>query len=135
MNTVIRARRILAALANYQSVGQVTDWPSESSNERLGEPIGRYRNPGPEGDVVGIFADGVAWFERGCSVELRFADIVEVTLPSGKESEGLLLRMHDGRQLLLPVKGQRGRFFDSMEMLRFLDRVIQDLRGQVQPAD
>lgn len=134
MNTSIRARRILAALANYQHVEHVSDWPPEPFVARLGEPIGRYRNPGPAGDVVGIFADGVAWFEQGCSVEIKFVDIAEVMLPSGKESEGLLLKMRDGKQLSLPIRGNRGRFFDSMEMLRFLDRVMQDLRGQAQPA-
>jgi hypothetical protein len=77
----------------------------------------------------------LAWFEDGRSVAIRFADVSEVTLPSGKESEGLLLKMQDGKELRLPVEGQRGRFFDSMEMLRFLDRVLQDLRGQASTAE
>jgi len=79
-------------------------------------------------DVIGIFTNGLIWFEGNNWVELRFSDISELVL--GKESEGLLLKIRDGRQLQLPVRGQRGRFFDSMEMLRFLDRVIEDLRGQ-----
>jgi hypothetical protein len=61
-------------------------------------------------------------------VELPFPDISELVLVNQKESEGLLLTARDGRRLQLPVKGQRGGFFDSMPMLRFLDRVIQDLR-------
>ena len=132
MNAAIRAHRILAALANYQKVESTDDWPSKPSGEYLGEPIGCYRNPGPQGDVIGVFVEGLTWFESGRAVDLRFADIAEGTLPSGKESEGLLLKVRDGRQLQLPVKGQRGQFFDSMEMLRFLDRVTQYLRGQEQ---
>jgi hypothetical protein len=130
MNVAVRAHRILAAMANYQKASPTDDWPSKLADGRLGEAIGCYRNPGPEGEVIGIFADGMAWCESGRSIELRFADLAQVELPSGKESEGLLLLLRDGRQQQLPVKGQRGRFFDSMEMLRFVDRVMQDLRGQ-----
>lgn len=134
MHTAVRAHRILTALTNYQEAGKVDDWPAELSGVHLGEPIGWYRNPGPQGDVIGIFADGLGWSQNGQAVDLVFADIVEVTLPSGKESEGLLLMVRDGRQLQLPVKGQRGQFFDSMEMLRFLDRVMQDLGRQEQES-
>jgi hypothetical protein len=128
MDTSARAYRILGAMANYQKASSTDNWLPKLADGRLGEPIGCYRNPEPEGEVIGIFADGLAWYEGGRSVELRFADVSEVNLPSGKESEGLLVNMQDGRQLRLPVKGRRGRFFDSMEMLRFLDRVTQDLR-------
>lgn len=130
MDIAVRAHRILGAMANYQKASSTDDWVPRLADGRLGEPIGCYRNPGPEGEVIGIFADGLAWYEGGRSVELRFTDVLEVTLPSGKESEGLLLHMQDGKQFRLPVKGRRGRFFDSMEMLRFLDRVMQDLREQ-----
>lgn len=130
MDTAVRAHRILGAMANYQKASSTDDGLPRLADGRLGEPIGCYRNPGPEGEVIGIFADGLVWYEGDRSVELRFTDVTEVMLPSGKESEGLLLNMQDGKQLRLPVKGQRGRFFDSMEMLRFLDRVMQDLREQ-----
>ena len=130
MNAAIRAHRILAALSNYRKAGHADDWPSKSSGEHLGEPIGTYRNPGPQGDVIGIFADGLTWIHSGRAVDLRFTDIAEVMLPNGKESEGLLLKVRDGKQIELPVRGRQGRFFDSMEMLRFLDRVTRDLREQ-----
>lgn len=128
MNVSIRARRILSAIPNYREAGQTDDWPSKLANGSLGEAIGCYRNPGPEGDLVGIFSDGLAWRESGSPIELRFVDVAQAELPRGKESEGLLLLMQDGRQQHLPITGQRGRFFDSMEVLRFVDRVLQDLR-------
>jgi len=130
MNTAVRAHRILSAMANYQKASSTDDWLPRLADERLGEPIGCYRNPGPEGEVIGIFAAGLAWYEGARSIRLRFTDVSEVTLPNGKESKGLLLNMQDGKQLRLPVKGQLGRFFDSMEILRFLNRVMQDLRVQ-----
>lgn len=120
----------MAAMTNYQKASPTDDWPSKFVDGRLGEAVGCYRNPGPDGEVIGIFAEGMAWRECGRSIEFRFADLTQAELPSGKESEGLLLLLRDGRQQQLPVTGQRGRFFDSMEMLRFVDRVMQDLQGQ-----
>ena len=117
-------------MANYHKARPEDEWPLQLSHGQLGEPVGCYRNPGPGGAVIGVFADGLARREGGRSVELRFSDVAEVELPSGKESECLSLRLRDGRQLKLPVKGQRGPFFDSMEMLRFLDRVMHDVRPQ-----
>lgn len=130
MNPAIRSHRILAALSNYQNAENIGDWPSDVTCDDLGQSIGCYRNPGPQGEIIGIYADGLTWLDNGHAVGIRFADIVEVAVPSGKESEGLLLREKNGRQILLPIRGQRGRFFDSMEVLRFLDRVMQDMRGK-----
>jgi len=128
MNVATRAHRILAMMANYNKAMPTDQWPEKLGDGRLGEAIGCYQNPGPEGEVIGIFDEGMVWRDSGCWIELRFTDLAQVELPNGKESEGLLLRLQDGRQLRLPVNGQRGRFFDSMEMLRFVDRVLEDLR-------
>ena len=129
MNTAIRAHRILSAMVNYEKAGEAGSSLCNLTDGRLGEYIGCYRNPGPDGAVIGIFADGLAWHTKGCIFEFNFSDLIEVVLMNGKESEGLLLKARDGRELQLPIKGQRGRFFDSLEMLRFLDRVMQDLNG------
>jgi hypothetical protein len=129
MSPSVRAHRILSPLACYQE-GRADDWQSKVSEEGLGEPIGCYQNPGEENDVIGIFTDGVAWSDKGHTSKVRFANIAEVTLPGGKESEGLLLRAHDGTNFHLPVRGRRGRFYDSLELLRFFDRVIGDLRRE-----
>lgn len=132
MNATILAHRVLTAIPSYKKFGDMNDWPLKLSNQYLGEPIGCYRNSEFSDDVIGVFTNGLVWFEGDNLIELRFSDISELVLVNGKESEGLLLTLQDGRQLQLPVKGQRGRFFDSMEMLRFLNRVIRDLRGQKQ---
>ena len=128
MNAAIRAHRILRDLANYQKAGHANEWISKLADDHLGEPVGCYRNPGAQNEVIGIFADGLAWSQNGRAVDLRFTDIAEVTLPREKESLELLLKLMDGRQLQLPVRGQQGKFFDSLTMLRFLMRVTEDLR-------
>lgn len=105
MDTAVRVHRVFGAMANYQKANPTDGWSIRLADGLLGEPIGCYRNPEPEGDVICIFADGLAWHEGGRLVEVRFTDVSEVTLPSGKKSEGLLLKMQDGTQLRLPVRG------------------------------
>ena len=131
MNVAIRAKRILSALPNYQEANDDKVCPPKSFIESLGVPVGRYRNSDAKNDAVWIFENGVAWFDNDRQMTLRFEQVAEVTLPTGKESEGLMLRTEEGQKILLPVKGQRGRFFDSMEVLRFFDRVMQDRKKGV----
>jgi hypothetical protein len=134
MNVAVRAHRILAALANYQKAEHVNDVLAKLADAHLGQLIGCYRNPAPQDEEVGIFSSGLAWFHNGHVVAIPFVEITEVTLPNGKESEGLLLTVQDGRQLQLPIRGQRGRFFDSLAVLRFLDRVMKDLQAYQQSS-
>ena len=128
MNVAVRAHRILNAMADYQKASPTDDRLSKLAHARLGAAIGSYRNPGPAGEGIGIFADGMAWRESDRSIEIRFADLAEVDLPHGKESDGLLLHLRDGWQQQLPVRGQRGRLRDFMEMFRFVRRVMEDLQ-------
>ena len=45
------------------------------------------------------------------------------------EINGLKLALRDGSESHIPIRGGRGRFRDAYEFLRFLDRVLADLRG------
>lgn len=138
MNTAIRAHRILTKIENYQESGAADHWIFDAVEGRLGALIGCYINPGEHGEKLGIFADGLAWCKKEHLVELRFADISQVMLTSGKESESLLLKMLDGGEFLLPIRGRQGRFSDSLQVLRFLDRVMQDkklTRGNERPGE
>jgi hypothetical protein len=78
--------------------------------------------------LVAVFADGMSWTEAEGEISVRFAEIVDVSLPREKQSEALSLRLNDGRELRLPIRGRRGRCYDSLEFLRFLDRVREDGR-------
>lgn len=132
MNTTVRAHRILVALSNYQKAEYMSAALANLGETHLGQPIGCYRNPVPQNEEIGIFSDGLAWFHKENVVMIPFARITEVTLPNGKESEGLLLTVLDGQQHQLPIRGQRGRFYDSLAVLRFLDRVMKDLQAHQQ---
>jgi len=128
MTTAIRAHRILAALANYQSAEIAGSEIFEPHVPHLGAPVGCYRNPGVAGELVAVFADGLSWTEAEGAIGVRFAEIVDVSLPEGKESEALSLWLSGDRELRLPIRGGLGRCHDSLEVLRFLDRVCEDGR-------
>src|SRR5436190_14225884 len=129
MDTSVRAHRILAGLSNYHGVKQVDHWSSPECGQGLGKPIGIYRNPGPQGAVVEIFAEGLSWLDNGRAMSVRFTEIVEVSLPSGKESEGLLLTLQRRAQLLLPVEGRsaalstRWRCLDSWSVCSAINAI------------
>ncbi|WP_421694494.1 hypothetical protein [Aestuariivirga sp.] len=114
-------------MANYRK-SQEKDENSEGVNEHLGQAIGSYHNPGPTGEVVKVYCNGISWKADDNLVKVRFAELTKIEVPIGKESEALLLTLNDGQRLVMPVKGRRCRFLDSMEMLRFLNRVVGDLQ-------
>lgn len=128
MDTSIRAFRILAKLTNYRLASPVDAHLVAHVNGHLGLLIGCYMNPNSVRCSIGIFVQGLAICDGASIVEIPFVDIAEVTLPSGKESDVLILQMRNRSQCLLPVKGRRGKFLDSMEVLRFLNRVLGDIR-------
>jgi hypothetical protein len=131
----VRTHRILAALTNYENATGSNNLLLELHDNRLGEPIGYYRNPGEQrGDVIGIFANGLGWVDGAIEITLLFDDIESVELLNEKESLELVLNLRDGRMLRMPINGQRDRFVDSLEVLRFLERVIQDRDNQLNKA-
>lgn len=123
MNVSIRAKRILSGIPAYEVRGTIKDWPEEIAYFAGGEPIGCYKNIDPRNEVIWIFEMGIGWNHQGANIFVPYEQIAEAALPDGKESEWILLRTKDGKQFQLPVYGRRGRFNDSMEILRFLDRV------------
>jgi hypothetical protein len=128
MTPEIRAHRILCGLKNYQKIESLEKCPPELLDTQLGKPIGFYQSPGFNAERIIFFADGLAWQENSQAICVRYNDMIDVTPSSSKESEYLLLRMKGGKVFKIPVSGRNEAFFDSMEVLRFLDRVIRDAK-------
>ena len=128
LNTKIRVHRILTSIARYQNATPEDDVFVRLFDGRLGVFLGCYRNPEPQGEVIGVFVDGLGWMGHAHTIELKFKDMQEVTLPDGKQSNSLRIKMQNDEQVDLPIKGRKGNFNDALEVLRFLMRVMQDLR-------
>lgn len=127
MNVEIRAKRVLSQLQNYQSAEDISaaDKPAQSI---YGNLIGRYRNSETDIDALWFFERAVIW--EGCDAvtDIPYDEITRIELPFNKNSEWLIIFMQDGIKISLPVRGKRGNFFDSMEVLRFFDRVLANSR-------
>lgn len=125
MNVETRARRILSRLSRYRPLDEIPD-SNNLGTLQLGAPIGCYENPGSTNQCIYVFAEGMAWLDEAQLLEVRFSEIAEVRLADDKESEQLMLRLASGSTIYLPIRGKHGRFRDSLEFLRFLDRVLGD---------
>lgn len=124
MNASVRAHRILSRMDCYFSAKYCDS--AEEPIDSLGDLIGCYRNPAPNGKKVWIFAAGLAWGDRGGLIRIPYTEIFEVSADASKLSKELQIETKNGDTYLMPVSGGRGKFSDSMEMLHFLDRVIED---------
>jgi hypothetical protein len=127
-NVEIRAKRILSALPSYQTAAEISE-AAPAGSEAFGSLIGRYQNIETEVGTIWFFETAIVWATLSAVIYIPFKEVEHVGLSAEKESEELALKMRDGRDILLPVEGKRGRFFDSMEVLRFFDRVLADLRS------
>lgn len=129
MNTAARAYRILKQLTAFT---EAKSWHGDLARIpaplRFGELVGTYLNPGPDGTRLDVFVEGVTWFDQDQQRYVRFDEIEHVDLPDGKDSDALRIAVVSGERMLMPVRGGEGRFRDSLSMLRFLKRVVEDLR-------
>jgi hypothetical protein len=129
MNVSIRAYRILTRLAAYKAVDHSQELIPVDTTAEIGKLIGTYQNPAPHAETVYICNGGIAWGQNDHWRTVRFSELSSVSLPNAKTSHELRLNLHDGTQLMLPVRGQNKKFFDSLAMITFLDRVIQDTKS------
>jgi hypothetical protein len=126
MTAPVRAYRILRKLKNYRDVSAIEDACDELPSE-LGGLIGSYRNFGQNQAIVWFFSEGIAVTDRNGVEAFSFRDIKKVDLPNEKLSQALSVWLWNGACVNLPIQGGEGKFKDSLEVLRFLQRVLADL--------
>jgi hypothetical protein len=127
MNTLVRVKRILGPLKRFEYITGDHVPALDISLEALGDVIGRYKNTSSGNGDIWIYANGLAWLVDVDAQLILFNEIEKVVIPNGKkDSVKIDLIKSDGQVLALPVDGNDGLRFDSLEMVRFLDRVLQD---------
>jgi hypothetical protein len=130
MNTYTRVYRILSRLSSFRQIETADRGIIEQIKGRLGKPLGCYQNPPPSQEVIYILEDGLLLFSISKVSLIEYSSIRNVSI-DGKNALEISIITNDGEEILLQVKGNDGKFFDSLEMLRFLDRVIADVKGKV----
>ena len=129
METIARVHRILKPLESFEILASKSEDISKKSKKFPSLPIGVYRNPGREGVAVFVYDDGLSWDEAGSQYEIKYDEISKVDLPDDKRTTHLLVELMNGKHAALPILGSRGNFRDSLEVLRFLDRVLADRKS------
>jgi len=132
MDVKIRSKRILKYMDNYLELPKGTEHECvKKISLQPGEAIiGLYTNNKEFSDNWIIITD------LGLHVlyqEYYFIDylkIKKVEMPEGKTSlRGFNILMRGRVKMWVPVEGeQEGRFYDAFEFIRFIDRVLEDLK-------
>lgn len=89
MKTSIRAHRIVEDIQNYHKADG-SSHPFLGSTSDFGEPIGYYKNPGPDGEVVEIYTEGLHWSVGDEVFEVFFREIDRVQPTDAKESKHII---------------------------------------------
>lgn len=79
-------------------------------------------------DHVLFFEEGMVFPFDGKAHQVRYEDIDSIRLPDEKKSYEVLVTTKSGQTYEVPIRGKNGNFSDSLEVYRFLSRVLSDLK-------
>ena len=129
-----RMHRILKRMPKFREISERSDLSillatglMLSASE---EALGIYANDELSfSDAILFTTEGLYLHQNECWRRVLYSDIARPVLPSSKrEVTGFSLLLRDGTELHLPVTGSKdGRFYDAFEVLRFVDRVKDDV--------
>jgi hypothetical protein len=129
-----RVHRILKSLAGFRDLQERSEWPAAldpkpvlSASETA---LGIYT------DEPTNFSDAIVFTTQGLHVrrekswlQILYSDIERAIPPASKTGvTGFGILRRDGTEVWLPVTGSKGgRFYDAFEVLRFVNRVKDDV--------
>jgi hypothetical protein len=129
-----RAHRILKPLKNYFDLSENGKLPKfvpaglvVDTTDKL---VGLYASDLDElSDIVLFTTTSIYFWHRDQWEKVMYDEIQRTIFPPDKTIvTGFTILKKDGNEFWLPVKGVKGgRFYDAFEILRFLDRVRDDL--------
>ncbi|NIJ74075.1 MULTISPECIES: hypothetical protein [unclassified Xanthomonas] len=119
----------MRTLENFVISKESCSVPEEFRDVSLGNFLGLYENRAEHVGDIAFFSEGVAWRENMEVLQVKYREILSNSLPHEKKSLCLLIRLSSEREVLMPVTGVKdGRFFDSLQVTRFLNRVVENLQ-------
>ena len=117
----MRIHRTLSGIKRYSL--------ASGHDDKLGEILGIYDNS-PMDDHLTICRNGVFWIEAGVREEICFSNIEKISIKDNDKSTDYLLINSIGKDKIikLAVRGKNGKLSDLFEFMRFLNRVVSDLK-------
>jgi hypothetical protein len=129
-----RAHRILKPLSNYRDLSEDTEstvaLPLGLTLSAFEQTLGIYTNEAANFSDAIVFTTKGLYLRRDNSwAQVLYSDIERTVSTNSKtEITGLTILLRDGGEFWLPVRHTKaGRFYDAFEVLRFLDRVRNDM--------
>lgn len=130
-----RAHRILKPLSHYQDLSEggellipLPSPPTLHDPERL---LGIYTTLPHEFSDAILFTTAALYVRQNASwLKLPYSEIEHTVPPESKQNvTGFSVKHRNAGEVWITVKGSKaGRFFDAFTVLRFIDRVISDLK-------
>lgn len=121
-----RVARTLRKLKSYVKNEDGSISLKLSNDIDVGEVFGIYRNPSSGCGDVYVCERGIC-VRNNFDLFVPYSEIDKVIYE--RISEVIGLRMKDATSHVVRISGRDGNFFDSTAFVRFLDRVIADLKG------
>jgi hypothetical protein len=133
-----RAYRILRALTSYRDLSEDDAVaPALLSGIAFGKGevcLGVYENePQKCEDSIIVTTRGLHVLQRSGIKHIPYAQIDFIDTPQEKDVLSLTLNLLDGASVVVPLKGGDGNFRDAFEFIRFLERVVRDVRKMEKP--
>lgn len=126
-----RAHRILKRLPAYASLEAQVPMPGLPEIDDGDAFLGAYVNAS---EVAIIFTSSgfrVGYLGGEWGSFTRYSELKSAVVMLEKHPHQVLLHCHDNRSVLVPVdRVSNGKFLDSLEVLRFFDRVIDDMKRE-----
>ncbi len=129
-----RVHRILRPLAGFRDLQESAEWPAAldpkpvlAASETV---LGIYTDePTDFSDAVVFTTQGLHVRSEKSWLQILYSDIERAVPPASKTGvTGFGILRRDGSEVWLPVRGSKsGRFYDAFEVLRFVDRVKDDV--------
>lgn len=129
-----RVHRILSPLAGFRDLQEGSEWPTALDAKPVlaasETALGIYT------DEPTNFSDAIVFTTQGLHVrrgrswlQILYSDVERAIPPASKIGvTGFGILRRDGAEVWLPVRGSKGgRFYDAFEVLRFVDRVKDDV--------
>jgi len=134
MNPLIRSRRILSRLTPYHEFSDIEKGQYNIELEKDEYLIGIYKNNFTENiDNIIITNKALVHLSKENYDKIYFGDILKVNGPKNKIDDFfLILDLKNGAIWKLPIMGtsREGKCKDIFEFVRFMFRVLEDLKNE-----
>lgn len=126
MDNMFRAKKILGPMDSFEILDNLPEALFRKITPNImGALVGVYRNsPQFIEDCVVVFENGLQVIGKESTALIYYREVTNIESPKDKVSyNSLKVTLKSGEKFIIPVRNGNGKYRDSFEFLRFIDRV------------